>query len=74
MESDITQIIEAAKRTSHRDSHSADKVLCGHAIRMAEALQRIEERYEGARTAGANDMYNIARIALAAVEKDYNHD
>lgn len=41
MTDDIHAIIAVAKRTSHRDSHSMDKLLCDHAIAMAEALARI---------------------------------
>lgn len=44
---DIHAIIAAAKRTSHRDSHSMDKLLCDHAIAMAEALAYAVENGPG---------------------------
>lgn len=73
--STIAQIIEIARSTQHRDSHSADKVLCDHAIRMAEALQLISKfKRQGGMCEpdSPSREAEIARDALAAVERDFN--
>lgn len=80
--SDIHAIIAAAKRTSHRDSHSMDKLLCDHAIAMAEALLRISDMPFADYKAGINvrqfwidecgQRIRIARDTLAAIVKEAN--
>lgn len=76
--SDIHALIAAAKQTSHRDSHSMDKVLCDHAIAMAEALAMIAgydrplSQFE--LEAAFNDVQMIARAALLAIVKEANRD
>lgn len=78
MTTDIHALIAAAKQTSHRDSHSMDKVLCDHAIAMAEALDMIAgydrplSQFE--LEAAFNDVQMIARAALLAIVKEANRD
>lgn len=68
--STIAQIIEIARSTQHRDSHSADKALRDHAIAMAEALVKIAEPLPWPANSDALRLSDIARECLNRIVKE----